>query len=286
MATTAACSSRQGVPFAVCRLRGTAFILVLALASLAQASEDQELREEAHISGRMTLQERPFAFLTDPSTPSAGVASMSYAFGLGSGISADRPLPVNLAASNGSHNISLAYGVTHRLAPFASATFAENPTAPTTVAATVTAGMTYQFIRPGAPLRFSISGAGVREGASNANGLSALAAASLEQGALHLAANVRADKMFATNRDAIDVVTMLGASYRVASVLRLGAEYVGQDLEEMFGDEVEGGARHAVGPSVALDLGGGRYQLAVASLFGITAKSPGALVRAAVAYNF
>jgi hypothetical protein len=274
---------------AAARRRRWAILHVLVLAATAgqaRAEEAEELREEAHLSARMTLQERPFAFLTDPSTPSAGVASMSYAFGLGSGIAADRPIPVNLAASNGSHSISLAYGATYRLAPFVGATFAENPGAPSTVAATVTGGLEYQLLRPGAPLRVSLSAAGVHEGASDASGFSALAAASLEQGAVRLAANVRADKLFAANRDAVDVITMLGASYRVVSVLRMGAEYVGQDLEEAFGDDAEGGARHALGPSVALDLDGGRYQLAVAPLFGLGARSPGALVRAALALNF
>ena len=270
-------------------LRAVALVLSVATADLAQGGEEQELREEAKVSGRITLQGRPFSFLTDPSTPSAGVATMAYAFGIGSGVSADRPIPVNLATSNGSHSISLGYGMTDRLAPFASATLAENTTGAAGVAgvaATVSAGLSYQFTRPGAPLSFTVSGAGVHEGVSSASGLSTVAAASLDQGALRVAANVRADKIFAANRDSVDVITMVGASYRVATVLRVGAEYVGQDLEEMFGDNAEGGARHAAGPSVALDLDGGRYQLALASAFGLTARSPRALIRAALAVNF
>lgn len=258
----------------------------LATARPGHADEGQELRSDLEVSGRLTRQERPWGFLVDPSTPSAGVASLGYAFGLGSGISADRPIPVNLAATNGSHTVSVGYGVTDRVAPFASATFAESPTVPGTMSSTVTAGAMVQLTRPSAPLRISLSAGGVHESASDANGFSALAAASLDQGPLRLAANVRADKLFTTRRDAVDVFTALGASWRVFDVLRVGAEYVAQDLEELFGDDAEGGARQAVGPSVAVDLDGGRYQLALASGLGLGAKSPRALVRAALAVNF
>ena len=35
---------------------------------------------------------------------------------------------------------------------------------------------------------------------------------------------------------------------------RAGVEWVGQDLEETFGDEAEGGARQFIGPTAALQL--------------------------------
>ena len=268
-------------------LLSTAFLASLLGAGAARADEEQQIREEGAIPGRVTRQERPFGFLSDATTPSAGVVSMGYAFGLGSGISADRPLPVNLAAgATGSHTVSLGYGLTHRLAPFASATFSGSATTAGALASTVMAGATYQFTHPYAPLHVSLSGAVAHEGLSNALGVSALGAVSFAHGPLCLAANLRADRMFASGRDSVDVFTMLGFSYRVLTMLRLGAEYVGQDLEEMFGDEAEGGARHAAGPSVALDLDGGRYQLAVASGFGLTARSPRAVVRAVLAFNF
>jgi hypothetical protein len=286
MQTTTTGGAPRGRPRRRPALPWLALLALLATEGLARADEPEELRAEAAASGRFTRQERPWGFLVDPSTPSAGVASLGYAFGLGSGISADRPIPVNLAATNGSHTVSLGYGVTDRVAPFASATFAENPASPGTMSSTVTAGAMVQLTRPGAPLRISLSAAGVHESASDSNGFSALAAASLDQGPLRLAANVRADKMFASQRDAVDVFTLLGASWRVFDVMRVGAEYVAQDLEDLFGEEAEGGARQAVGPSVALDLDGGRYQLALASGFGIGSKSPRALVRAALAVNF
>jgi hypothetical protein len=288
MATTMAERHRRDCAASARRGMRTMALLLLTLgrAGWARAGDEQELREAAQAAGRVTLQERPFGFLSDPSTPSAGVGTLAYSFGLGSGIAADRPIPVNLVASNGSHSFTLAYGLTHRLAPFASATVSESTGSTATIDSTVSAGVTYQVTRPGAPLRVSISGAGVHEGTTSASGLSAVAAASLEQGPLRVAANVRADRMFAANRDAVDVITMLGASYRLATALRVGAEYVGQDLEEMLGDDAEGGARHALGPNVALDLDGGRYQIVLASAFGLTPKSPRALARVALALAF
>ncbi|HTN52684.1 MAG TPA: hypothetical protein VML50_09810 [Anaeromyxobacter sp.] len=268
-----------------------AALLIAGLAAPAAAGDaDEGLAKELE-PGRITGQERPFAFLVDPSTPSAGRFSVGYAFGLGSGIPADRPLPVNMATANGSHTFQVAYGITDQLAPYASATLSQGSGDTSTSGTSSTAtsyqvGLTWQPTRPGAPFRFSISGAGMHEGQGGASGLTSLAAASYDMGRLRVAGNFRADKIFATGRDAVDAFLLLGASWRTTSFLRLGAEYVGQDLEETFSSEAEGGARHAIGPTVALDLDGGRYQVAVGSGFGLTARSPRALMRAALAFNF
>jgi hypothetical protein len=262
-------------------------LAVLVSGGGARAGEDEGgLHEVARISGRVTTQERPFSFLTDPSTPSAQVLTLGYTFGLASGIDADRPLPVNMAAVDGSHTFAIGYGVTDRLAPFLSGTIAQRAEAAEGTSANISAGLTCQLTRPGAPLRFSITGAGIHETGSGASGFSAIAAGSYDVGALKLGANVRADKVFASDRDKVDLFALAGVSYRLADWVRVGAEYVAQDLEDAFEDDAEGGARHAVGPTVALDLEGGRYQVTLGSGFGLTANSPRALFRAALAMNF
>ena len=152
--------------------------------------------------------------------------------------------------------------------------------------ANIAAGVTYQFTRPVAPLRFSVIAAGIHETQSGASGFSATAAGSYEAGPMKLGANVRADKLFASGRDKVDLFTLVGASFRVMRAVRIGAEYVAQDLEDLFeNDEEEGGARYAIGPTLALDLDGGRYQITLASGFGLTAKSPRANARAALVMN-
>jgi hypothetical protein len=268
-------------------LLGAVLLASLLAASAARADDGGLLVHEADLDGRITRQERPFGFLTDGSTPSRGVVSLGYAFGVGSGISAERPLPVNLAAgAGGSHTATLGYGLTPQLAPFASATFTESTLTPGSMSSTFMAGAIYQLTRPAAPLHVSLSGAVAHEGASQATGVSSLAAVSFNTGPLCLAANLRADKMFAAGRDSVDLFTMLGVSYRVVGGLRLGVEYVGQDLEDAFEADLEGGARHAVGPNLALDLDGGRYQVILASGFGLNAASPTAVVRAGLTLNY
>jgi hypothetical protein len=262
-------------------------VLPLLLAALAPPGRARAADEAEVIRGidpsRHTAQERPFVFTIDPSTPSSGVLSVGYAFGLGSGIEADRPLPINMASASGSHTLNAAYGLGDRLAPFVSASFADAGT--TTSTSNVTAGLTWQVTSPGAPLRASVSAAAVHEGTGGANGLSTLAAVSLDMGRLRVAGNLRADKLFATGRDRLDTFMMAGATARLVAGLRAGVEYVGQDLEGLFAADAEGGARHAVGPTVALDLDGGRYQLAVGAGFGLGPNSPTAIVRGLFAFN-
>ena len=101
-----------------------------------------------------------------------------------------------------------------------------------------------------------------------------------------MAGNFRADKVFATGRDAVDLVATVGALWKLGSAVRLGAEYVGQDLEEIASAEAEGGSRHTVGPTLAFDLDGGRYQVAVGSGFGLNAASPRVIGRLALAFNY
>jgi hypothetical protein len=233
---------------------------------------------------RVTRQERPFVFVTDPSTPSAGVTSLGYAFGLSSGVAADRPLPVSLASATGSHTVMASYGVTDGLAPFVSAVFSDSGS--TTSTSNVTAGLTWQISRPGAPYRASLVAAGIHEGTSGANGFQILATGSIDEGPLRVAANVRADKLMARGRDRLDTFAMAGASLKVAGPLRLGVEYVGQDLEGMFSADAEGGARHSLGPSLSADLDGGRYQLAVGTGLGFGAGAPQAIVRGTFAFAF
>jgi len=274
------------LPHHLSRLSRLASTLLVAAVLLpgghASAAEEREVIQVLDPS-RHTAQERPLVFTVDPTTPSAGTASVGYSFGLGSGIAADRPLPVNMASASGSHTMSAAYGLSSRLAPFVSASFADVGTSTST--SSVSAGLTWQLTSPGAPLRASVSGAGVHEGTGGANGVSALAAASLDLGRLRIVGNVRADRLFAAGRDRLDTFVMAGATARVAGGLRAGVEYVGQDLEGMFAADAEGGARHAVGPTVALDLDGGRYQLAVGAGFGVGPRSPEAIVRGLFAFS-
>lgn len=63
--------------------------------------------------------------------------------------------------------------------------------------------------------------------------------------------NLRLEKPFAADRDAVDLITSLGWHYRFGSAVHLGVEALGEDLEGFWEpEEAEGGARLFVGPSL------------------------------------
>jgi hypothetical protein len=67
-----------------------------------------------------------------------------------------------------------------------------------------------------------------------------------------LAAGVLLEHPYAAGRDALDLITSLGASHALTSALWLGVEAVGSDLEGFWDPgEAEGGATLLVGPTLA-----------------------------------
>jgi hypothetical protein len=63
--------------------------------------------------------------------------------------------------------------------------------------------------------------------------------------------NLRLEKPFADNRDALDIITTLGWLHGIGRSLRLGVEAVGEDLEGFWeAEEAEGGAKLYAGPAV------------------------------------
>ncbi len=282
----------------LCRIRtattsrvfhAAALIALLGASHEAIASEGPSLEQDADLrvwvesQGSVLQEQRPFAFLVDPSTPGRGTIAFGYTLGLGSGISADRPIPVVLPSAGLSNQLSLGYGVTNWLEPMAEVTATSSSGSTITSAAL---GLKIQVTSPDSPWRAAVMTGALREGASGAYGMWARAAGSWGTGPLLVEVNGYLERVFATGRDSVDYAVMGGASWRLLGWLRAGAEYVGQDLEEAGAGGAEGGARQAVGPSVALSLGRGRYQIVAATLFGIGASSPTALVRLGVLGSF
>jgi hypothetical protein len=107
-----------------------------------------------------------------------------------------------------------------------------------------------------------------------------------ETGRLRMAATVHGEHVFSPGRDGVDVMVQLGASMRVMGRLRLGVEYVGQDLEEAFKGEAEAGARHFVGPTASMQVFQDRLSIVAGPSFGLSDLSPQLLGRLAVAYAF
>jgi len=103
---------------------------------------------------------------------------------------------------------------------------------------------------------------------------------------LRLAFTAHGEHVFAEGRDGVDIMIKAGANYKVLDWLRAGVEYVGQDLEESFADGAEGGARHFIGPTAAVQLLGERLSLVAGPSIGLSAISPQFLGRIGVSYGF
>jgi hypothetical protein len=103
---------------------------------------------------------------------------------------------------------------------------------------------------------------------------------------VRLALTTHGEHVIADGRDAVDVMVKAGASYRLADWFRVGIEWVGQDLEETFADAAEGGARHFIGPTAALQLWHDRFTIVAGPSVGLSDSSPKLLGRIALAYGF
>ncbi len=103
---------------------------------------------------------------------------------------------------------------------------------------------------------------------------------------IRLAATVHVEHIFADGRDPLDVMVEAGVSARIVAGFRLGAEYVGQDLEESIDPGAEGGPRHFIGPIASLQLLRDRLTLVGGPSFGLNVRSPEALGRVAAAFGF
>jgi len=279
---------RLGKPHLALLAAAVAACLLPAAASAEEVVDATEsISASSDLEGRVTAEERPFAFLVDPSTPSAGMFSFGYDAGLGSGVSADRPIPVVLQQAGVSNIFSVGYGATSWLEPIASLNVnvnTSNSNSNTTASGVL--GLKFQLTAPDSPWRAAVLGGALREGQSSSFGTWVRATGSYTTGPLLLEANGYAEHIFQTGRDAVDFIGMLGGSYRVLPGFRVGAEYVGQDLEETFDAEAEGGARMGVGPDIAIDLDRGRFQIVLAALFGVTSISPTAVARAGLVGSF
>lgn len=121
---------------------------------------------------------------------------------------------------------------------------------------------------------------------SGAVALQARVIATLRFGRLRLVGDLALERSTRRAADALDVLVVTGASYALRPWLRAGVEYVGQDLEALWEPEEIEGARHMAGPVLALVSERYGLQLVAGPAFGLSATSPGLIVRAGVQYAF
>lgn len=105
-------------------------------------------------------------------------------------------------------------------------------------------------------------------------------------GRLNLTVNVRAAHYFHAGRDPVDLFVTAGAMVRATRVLRLGVEYVGEELEALVAGDEDGApaGRHYVGPTAALFFLRGHLRVSATGGALLTPGQQGPLVRAALAW--
>lgn len=108
------------------------------------------------------------------------------------------------------------------------------------------------------------AGLGVRNDFTNVNSM--LGRATISYVALKWKAggNLLFEKAFASDRDAIDIITSIGFHYRFINSLYGGVEAIGEDLEGLWDkEEAEGGAKVMVGPSLNLAPKNSRFSFSL-----------------------
>lgn len=107
-------------------------------------------------------------------------------------------------------------------------------------------------------------GAGIRRDFSNVKSLLSRGILSYNAARWNASGNVLFEKAFASQRDAIDVITSFGFQYRLTQGFYAGVEAIGEDLEGFWDDEeAEGGAKLLVGPTVNLLPKNSRFSFSV-----------------------
>jgi hypothetical protein len=261
-------------------------VCLFALASSARAVEDHPAPAATATSTAAPV-EQPFLYLVDPHGPASKQVVAGYALAFSSSAGAIRPIPGNFDAEGVVHTLSLEVGVLDRLRAFAQTMIAESvgSNAEVNAVALQVGGRVLLTPPRWQRVRVMATGAFLREFGS-ALGVYGEVTATVDVGRVRFATALHAERVFADRRDPLDLYAVAGVSVRVARMLRLGAEYIAQDLEELDGDDAaEGGARHYVGPDVALSIYRNRLLVTAGGAVQI-ATAPGLLARAAVTYVY
>jgi hypothetical protein len=213
------------------------------------------------------------------------VTAYSRATYTGNGGSPTRPFGADLAHPGGVFEMGAEVGLTNWLSIAATgygATFA-----PTDNGSLGTlAGVRVAPLDPAGSTHLVMSGGFLRElgGGSGAWGRVSLAQ---DIGRARIGTTVHGEHVFRSGRDDLDVMVMAGASYAVAGPLRLGAEYVAQDVEgAVDAVEAEGGMRHFIGPTAQVELLQRRLSIVGGPAIGLSRGSPPVLGRLGIGYNF
>jgi hypothetical protein len=256
-------------------------VALLAAAAPAFAVEDQPA---ATVERRPV--EQPFLYMNDTHGPAPRQLLGSYGLAYSSSPGAIRPVPGHFDQEGVVHLLALEAGIVPRLQLFGTTMVAQAIGHSDVGAVAVTGGARVLLTSPRAEhFRLMADVAFLREFGAEF-GIAAQLTASSDLGRVRLAASLHAEHIFADHRDPIDLYAVVGASVRLHRLVRVGAEYVVEDLEAAFDpEEAELGARHYLGPDVALSLVRDHLLVTVGAAVQL-AQAPGVLARGAVSYVY
>ena len=104
-------------------------------------------------------------------------------------------------------------------------------------------------------------------------------------GRFRIASTLLGEHVFDPGRDALDMLVSAGVAYELPNALRLGVEWVAQDVEGAFDPTEKEGIRHFVGPTFGW-TSGSAFSVAAGPAVGLSYGSPRAVGRLAVVYAF
>jgi hypothetical protein len=271
-------------------------VTLLLLAATARAAEDRGTASAETRAGEATVAapstrpeanvEQPFLYLVDPHGPAARQLLAGYALAFSSSGGAIRPIPGHFDAEGVVHALSLTVGVVDRVQLFGATMIAQSIGQSEVGSVAVQAGAR-AILTPArwTRLKLMVQAAFLREFSADL-GVTGEITGTYDIGRVRLAAAAHVEHVFAAGRDPVDLYAVAGVSVRVVPILRLGAEYVAQDLEAAFEpEEAEHGARHYPGPNAALALYR-RHILVTGGAAVEAARTPGVLARAALTYVY
>lgn len=270
----------------VARLSAPTF-LAIALAGPVASAQPSGGSADAVVSGPPASPppvERPWLYASAAEVPApmqaVAISRLTYT----STDSVTRPFASNVATPGAMFELGGELGLLPRVSLQATGVTGESGTA-NGLGTGGTAGLRVSVLPSGWSSTHLVASTGYLRELSGGSGAWGQLSLQQDVGGARFAGTVHGEHVFAPGRDGLDVMVVLGASCAVARPLRLGVEYVGQDLEETFTYEGEGGPRHFAGPTAALRFFGERLSIVAGPAFGLN-RAPSVLGRAALAYSF
>lgn len=228
---------------------------------------------------------RPWLYATDPTAPRPGGVIASLGVGYAQvNRGAARPFAADVAHAGAVFSAGGEIGLARYASLHVEGLLANHGDG-SPVGAGAMVGLSAFPLAGRVPFDLSVSAGYLRE-LEGANGIWARAAIAGDIGRTRLTLSALGEHVFSEGRDGVDILLTSGASIALHQYVRVGAEYVVQDLEGAWDpEEADGGIRHFIGPNVILLLGRG-VQIAAGPALGLSTASPRLLGRLAATYAF